>query len=113
MANDSERIRTDAAAAMLGIKPPAFARLAERRRWIGERDPYDGRWQTFDRATIEQEAKARVARNARVSKHDLAVASKCAATIRAFWAKRGHTVDVEAIGVEIVSDLVNALPVRR
>jgi hypothetical protein len=113
MTNEPERIRTDVAAALLGVHIETFKVFARRRGWESERDPYDGRYVTFDRATIEKEAKARIARNARVTPADLKHAVRCAAIIRDYWKRRGYSVDVEAVGVEIVSDLVNGLPVRR
>lgn len=97
---------------MVGLSRNAFLALAALRGWQSERDPYDSRLSTFARAPVEAEAKIRAARNARVTPADLAVASRCARTIRDYWAKRGHSVDVVAVGTEIVSDLVNGLPVR-
>ena len=97
----------------MGVQIEAFKILAKRRGWESERDLYDWRYVTFDRASVEQEAKIRAARNARVTPADLAVASRCARTICDYWAKRGHSVDVVAVGTEIISDLINALPVRK
>lgn len=113
MTNEPERIRTEVAARLVGLKREAFYALAEKLGWQAQRDECDGRYFTYDRALVEAEAKIRAARNARVTPADLKHAVRCAAIIRDFWAKRGHTVDVEAVGVEIISDLVNGLPVRR
>lgn len=111
--NEPERIRTEEAARIVGLSRNSFLSLAALRGWQAQRDPYDPRLSTFDRASVEQEAKIRAARNARVTPADLAVASRCARTICDYWAKRGYSVDVVAVGTEIVSDLVNGLPVRR
>ncbi|MFN3910508.1 hypothetical protein [Hyphomonas sp.] len=110
MTNEPERIRAEDAARIIGITKFSFHRLAALRGWQSERD---GRCFTFDRAVIEQEAKVRAARNARVTPADLKHAVRCAAMIRTYWGRRGHTVDVEAVGTEIISNLVNGLPVPK
>lgn len=113
MNDEPERIRTEEAARIVGLSRNAFLALAALRGWQSERDPYDSRISTFARAPVEQEAKIRAARNARVTPADLAHAVRCASKIRAFWAAKGHSVDVVAVGTEIISDLVGGLPVRK
>ena len=113
MTNEPERIRSDAAAKLVGVSTKAFGRLADRRGWQAERDDEDGRFVTYDRVKIEQEARRRHASALRITPADLRHTVRCAAIIRTYWARRGHTVDVEAVGTEIISDLLNGLPVRR
>jgi hypothetical protein len=110
----NERIRSDEAARIIGLSRGAFNALAKLRGWHGERD---GRYFTYDRATVEREAKARAARNAHratinLSPADRAHAVRCAAMIRIYWKERGHKVECEAVGAEIVSDTRNGLPVK-
>lgn len=50
--------------------------------------------------------------NARVTPADLAHAVRSARIIREYWNRRGHSVDVIAVGTEIISDLVSGLPVK-
>jgi hypothetical protein len=112
MTNEPERIRTEVAARMVGLSREAFYTLAALRGWQAQRDECDGRYFTYDRASVEAEAKVRAARNARVTPADLKHAVRCAAIIRDYWKRRGHSVDVDAVGTEIISDLVNGLPVK-
>ncbi|MBA3068178.1 MAG: hypothetical protein FP825_06845 [Hyphomonas sp.] len=113
MTNEPDRIRTEAAARAVGLSREAFYALAALRGWLAQRDEQDGRYFTYDRASVEQEAKIRAARNARVTPADLKHAVRCAAIIRTYWERRGHTVDVEAVGTEIISDTCNGLPARK
>lgn len=123
-----DRISTAEAAAILGINRQALTALAMRKGWETSRCPDDGRFVTLDRAVIDAELKARQIKASRpppppkVSKEktaipsarpkDLVIAERCARIIREYWVKRGYTVQVETVGVEIVSDMVNGLPVR-
>lgn len=110
MTNDADYIRSDEAAALLGMTPKALNRLAERRGWPSERV---GRFSAYRRADVEPEAARRLAMARRITPADRAIAARCARLVKDYWAKRGFTLDVEVVGVELVSDTRNGWPVRR
>ncbi|MFN4025320.1 MAG: hypothetical protein ACK4MQ_10825 [Hyphomonas sp.] len=110
---------TAEAAAMLRLSPRALASFVKTRGWETEKCPKNRNFVTLDRATVEAEAARREERRARAPRPiearpaDRAIAERCARQIRAYWRERGHNVTVEVFGADIVSDLVNGLPVRR
>ena len=84
------RMTTEAAAGALSIRPAAVLGLAKRRGWQA------GDGNTWSRGDVEAE---RIARRGstnpqRADGFTQAGAEKLAATIRAYWASRGHTVSV-------------------
>mgnify|MGYP003627408936 CR=1 FL=1 len=93
---------------MLGITKAGFSGLSTRRNWKYRKV---GKVNFYTRSDLEAEIAARSEpANSRVPPAVVAHTKKCADRVRAYWAARGHCVDVEAVGGEIVSDLVNGLP---
>ena len=106
----NDRLTSAEAAQTLCMTVQGFYRLAKKRQWPAiEVGPH----QTYDRSRIEAEVTDRLKRKqSRMTPAVRAHTEKCAETIRRYWAERGHEIQLEAVGSDIQSDLVNGLPRR-